>query len=141
MRAIVRQGHRAVARLRRRARRTTAEAARRAAAVAAAVALAVAKAGRAARPNVLLLLIDPISRAHFHRALPRTAALLRRSFVRFDNYSVVGARRAKGRPAAKARLHISHHLPTARPRIVRPRRCKQRAQPGGTLFWAHAARP
>jgi hypothetical protein len=41
--------------------------------------------------SLLVVLIDPISRAHFRRALPRTRAeLLAGGFVEFEGYSIVG---------------------------------------------------
>ena len=44
-----------------------------------------------ARPNLLVLLLDPISDPHFSRALPQTEVLLGKlGFVRYSNYSVVG---------------------------------------------------
>lgn len=43
-------------------------------------------------PNLLFVLLDPMSRAHFGRAMPRTRAVLeRRGFGHFGHYAVVGA--------------------------------------------------
>jgi hypothetical protein len=46
----------------------------------------------AKRPNLLVLLIDPVSTPQFHRLLPRTAALLSSlGYLRYNHYAVVGA--------------------------------------------------
>jgi len=43
------------------------------------------------RPNFLLLMLDPISRARFERSLPKTNRLLQKlKFASFSNYTVVG---------------------------------------------------
>jgi hypothetical protein len=43
------------------------------------------------RPNILLILIDPISRPHFHRTMPRTELTLEElDFLSFSKYSAVG---------------------------------------------------
>eukprot|EP00532_Pseudo-nitzschia_australis_P006201 CAMPEP_0168166608 /NCGR_PEP_ID=MMETSP0139_2-20121125/2116_1 /TAXON_ID=44445 /ORGANISM="Pseudo-nitzschia australis, Strain 10249 10 AB" /LENGTH=781 /DNA_ID=CAMNT_0008083813 /DNA_START=228 /DNA_END=2574 /DNA_ORIENTATION=- len=42
-------------------------------------------------PNVLLLLLDPISRSHFDRVMPRTKTILQElNFLRFERYTSVG---------------------------------------------------
>jgi hypothetical protein len=67
--------------------------------------------------NVLTILIDPISRAHFKRSLPRTAALLERlGMVRFNQYAAVGANSGpnqaalfSGYPMSKGRDIATHN--------------------------------
>jgi hypothetical protein len=47
--------------------------------------------GNNMRPNVLLVLLDPISRSHFDRSMPQTTATLADlNFVRFEKYTAVG---------------------------------------------------
>ena len=42
-------------------------------------------------PNILLILLDPMSKSHFERSMPKTAAMLETmGFIPFSNYSVVG---------------------------------------------------
>ena len=47
--------------------------------------------GNNMRPNVLLILLDPISRSHFDRSMPQTTATLAAlNFIRFKRYTAVG---------------------------------------------------
>lgn len=47
-------------------------------------------------PNIVLVLIDPISRPHFHRSMPKTSAALERlGFTHFGNYSSIGPNSGK----------------------------------------------
>lgn len=47
--------------------------------------------GNTMQPNVLLILLDPISRSHFDRSMPKTTAVLEEfNFVRFEKYTAVG---------------------------------------------------
>lgn len=51
-------------------------------------------------PNVLLIMIDPISRPHFHRTMSRTAkALHTMGFVHFGNYTAIGPNSGKNQAA------------------------------------------
>jgi len=43
------------------------------------------------QPNVLLILLDPISRPHFDRSMPKTTVVLKElNFVKFQRYTAVG---------------------------------------------------
>ena len=43
------------------------------------------------RPNILLILLDPISRPHFHRSMPQTKATLEAlNFIEFEKYTAIG---------------------------------------------------
>jgi hypothetical protein len=47
--------------------------------------------GHASRPNVLLILLDPMSRSHFDRSMPKsTTTLVELDFVGFERYTAVG---------------------------------------------------
>lgn len=49
------------------------------------------KAGNSSKPNLLVLMIDPISRARFERSLPKTNRFLQRlNFTAFEKYTAVG---------------------------------------------------
>ena len=51
-------------------------------------------------PNILLILIDPISRPHFHRTMPKTARVLKDlKFVHFGNYTAIGPNSGKNQAA------------------------------------------
>ncbi len=51
-------------------------------------------------PNILLIMIDPISRSHFHRSMPKTAkALNKQSFIHFGNYTAIGPNSGKNQAA------------------------------------------
>lgn len=51
-------------------------------------------------PNMLLILIDPISRPHFHRSMPKTAkALENLGFIQFGNYTAIGPNSGKNQAA------------------------------------------
>lgn len=51
-------------------------------------------------PNVLLIMIDPISRPHFQRTMPRTAkALDKLGFIHFGNYTAIGPNSGKNQAA------------------------------------------
>jgi len=55
---------------------------------------------REKRPNLLLIMIDPISRPHFQRTMPRTAkALGAMGFTHFGNYSAIGPNSGKNQAA------------------------------------------
>jgi len=52
------------------------------------------------RLNIFLIMIDPISRPHFHRTMPNTAKALRElGFVEFGNYTAVGPNSGKNQAA------------------------------------------
>ena len=60
------------------------------------------------RPNLLVVMIDPMSRAHLLRTLPRTAMLLEKyDFVDFANYSAVGFNSGPNQAAFYAGAHAS----------------------------------
>ncbi len=43
------------------------------------------------RPNLLLILLDPISRPHFDRSMPKTGTTLEKlNFTRFEKYTAIG---------------------------------------------------
>ena len=51
----------------------------------------VNSSGNSTRPNVLLILLDPISRSHFDRSMPKTSDVLTElNFIRFKRYTAVG---------------------------------------------------
>jgi hypothetical protein len=54
------------------------------------------KSEREKVPNIILILIDPISRPHFHRTMPMTARVLEDlGFVHFGNYTAIGPNSGK----------------------------------------------
>lgn len=54
------------------------------------------RSARGQVPNILLILIDPISRPHFHRSMPKTARALKDlGFVHFGNYTAIGPNSGK----------------------------------------------
>jgi Protein of unknown function (DUF229) len=67
---------------------------------------AVAEEGR---PNILLILLDPMSRSHFRRVMPRTAALLLHDaeFVEFTKYTAVGPNSGPNQAALYSGMPLS----------------------------------
>jgi hypothetical protein len=61
------------------------------------------------RPNILLLLLDPISRGMFERSMPLTRQTLRDlGFVQFSNYTVVGGNSGPNQAALYSGIPLTH---------------------------------
>ena len=100
-----------------------------------------ANAGEPPPPSLLVLLIDPISRRLFSRALPRTRAVLAaRGFASFDAYAVVGAnvRRAGARNPGPAGRQIGAEA--FHSRVPAPEVATVRAESGRTVPGRRARR-
>lgn len=62
-----------------------------------------------ARPNILLVLLDPMSRPHFERSMPKTKATLHRlGFTHFGNYSAVGSNSGPNQAALYSGTPVSN---------------------------------
>lgn len=59
-------------------------------------------------PNILLIMIDPISRSHFQRSMPKTLkALNNLGFIHFSNYTAVGPNSGKNQAALYSGLPLA----------------------------------
>lgn len=60
------------------------------------------------RPNILLILLDPISRSHFHRMMPQTETTLRdNQFIEFTKYTAVGPNSGPNQAALYSGIPLS----------------------------------
>jgi hypothetical protein len=60
------------------------------------------------RPNILLILLDPMSRSHFHRVMPNTEAILRENHsVEFTKYTAVGPNSGPNQAALYSGIPLS----------------------------------